>query len=633
MPSVLLNIDAPDFTIVAVNNAFINLTSVSNKEVAGLPFFEAFPMNLDDDGTRIQKIKYAFDYVIAEQKPFQIEKHRYDMAFGADHSSGQCYWKIDTYPLFDNEGNLTHIVQSSVDITSIHLVEQQFFNELNQLESDIMKLYAKSSTSTTAVLSAYVSGVELLFPRMTCSVMRVRNQCLYNWASPSLPLALLDQMEGLEIGPAVGSCGTAAYLKKTVIVVDVDKDPRWAPFKDVTLQAGYRACWSHAIIDSSGEVMGTFAIYYKELAGPDEQEQQIIERVVSVLAVILENRQYEEMITENSQLMAQGQELAQFGNWSWEIPDNVVSWSDTLFHIYGIDRTQFKATFEGYQGMLHPEDRDRVAHIIGSVLQNKQDVEFEERILRPDGEIRYLRSWGTLKCDEHGEPLKMIGACLDITESKKIQQANKEHLDRYNAVAKATSDTIWDYNMLTGEVTWNPNVTSMFGYEYPLGTYSWWYEHVHPEDLNRMIGLIADKVAQKEARWHSEYRFRCADGTYKFVLDRGFLIFDERGQPIRMIGSMQDVTERVEYIREIEENNARLKEIAYAQSHLVRAPLARIMSLVQLLKDAEFDTHSQSQLLSYLSQSADELDLVVRHIISNSQQVDDTNANPMFFKD
>jgi signal transduction histidine kinase len=123
-----------------------------------------------------------------------------------------------------------------------------------------------------------------------------------------------------------------------------------------------------------------------------------------------------------------------------------------------------------------------------------------------------------------------------------------------------------------------------------------------------------------EARWKSEYRFRCEDGDYKFVFDRGFLLFDDDGNAVRMIGAMQDITEQMNYIQKIEEHNSRLKDIAWTQTHLVRGPLARIMGISSLLKLENKDPDARNQLLDYLEISANELDEVIKAIIEKSQQ-------------
>jgi len=131
--------------------------------------------------------------------------------------------------------------------------------------------------------------------------------------------------------------------------------------------------------------------------------------------------------------MLQSQELAHFGNWRWDIVNDVVSWSPALYVIYGLDQHNFKATFAGYMERLHPDDRDNIYGIIKQVLDTGIGAEFDERVFRPDGSLRYLRSWAKLKTDSAGKPLEMIGACLDNTETvlyaNAVEKQSRQLLD------------------------------------------------------------------------------------------------------------------------------------------------------------------------------------------------------------
>lgn len=749
--------------------------------------------------------------------------------------------------------------------------DAELANNLERLEKRILELNSRAGTPLIKVLNSYIEGIEWIFPEMLCSIMRVENNRLHNWASSSLPKAYASTIEGIEIGPKVGSCGTCAYLKKPVISADITIDELWENYREAALKDGLRACWSYPIMNSVNEVVATFGLYYKQVRAPEQHEIKIIERAAALLKVIIENRQYAATLEETMRLMTQGQELAQFGNWAWDVVNNKVTWSETLYHIYGLNKGEFEATFEGYQELLHPDDKQRVYHIISGVLADKQDVGFEERIIRPNGEVRYLRSWGTLKSDSNGMPLKMVGACLDITENKlieqdlqmlknrysdlfqlsphpmfvydvdtleyldvndaaiaiygysreefkamtlfdirpaedmptfkqiilneirqgvqhtgisrhikrngeiisvltrgnainydgraariviaidytdilkaeetlktserrfraliqegsdlvciidsqgnykyvspnainiigitaeellrsnisqyltaadagmmrnvlanisehqrvelqpllftgskdngrwlqtvitdlrddpavegivlnsrdvtqRVQQDNviKEHLERYNIVSKATSDAIWDFNIITGEIKWNHGIAGIFGHKNLHSSYQWWYDHVHPDDIEEVIAKAEYAMSSRLSRFTNEYRFRCADSSYKTVLDRCFLIFDDDGRAQRIIGAMQDITERMNYIHAIENRNAKLQEIAWTQSHIVRAPLARILGLLDLLNNSPCD-HDSKLMLEYLNISAKELDEIIHNIINKSQPVD-----------
>jgi PAS domain S-box-containing protein len=218
-------------------------------------------------------------------------------------------------------------------------------------------------------------------------------------------------------------------------------------------------------------------------------------------------------VEESLFLMKQAQELASFGNWFWDISTNTVTWSDSLFNIYGLNKNEFKATFEGYQELLHPDDRKRVSEIIRNALQTKKEVIFEERIIRSNGEMRYLKSWGFVKTDDDGHPIKMIGACLDITETKIVEQSLKES------------------------------------------------EHA----LKKLVA------------------------------------------------------QQLHHIEIIESQNQKLSEISYIQSHIVRAPLARIMGLVDLLINHPNKSEEKEEIYQYLTDAAREFDAVITDIINKTR--------------
>ena len=124
----------------------------------------------------------------------------------------------------------------------------------------------------------------------------------------------------------------------------------------------------------------------------------------------------------------------------------------------------------------------------------------------------------------------------------------KESNDKYDIVAKATSDTIWDWKIQEDKLSWSKRIKAVFGYEEDQvgDSSSWWFGNIHPEDSIKMSIKLYSFIEQKTEKWQDEYRFKCADDTYKYVLDRGFLLKDENGKAIRMIGALQDITKQKE---------------------------------------------------------------------------------------
>jgi PAS domain S-box-containing protein len=149
---------------------------------------------------------------------------------------------------------------------------------------------------------------------------------------------------------------------------------------------------------------------------------------------------------------------------------------------------------------------------------------------------------------------------------KSLKQTNvklKESNEKYDIVAKATSDTIWDWKIPEDSFTWNKGIEGIYGYNHDqVGSNSkWWFDNIHPEDSVKMSIKLYSFLEQKTEKWQDEYRFKCADNTYKYVLDRGFIFKDEKGKAIRMIGAIQDITKQKE-----EENRLKLLETVFTEA-------------------------------------------------------------------
>ncbi|RYF84671.1 MAG: PAS domain S-box protein, partial [Chitinophagaceae bacterium] len=134
-------------------------------------------------------------------------------------------------------------------------------------------------------------------------------------------------------------------------------------------------------------------------------------------------------------------------------------------------------------------------------------------------------------------------------------------MERYDILAKATSDTIWDWNLGHNTILYNPGITDTFGYDLDKNevTLNWWLERLHPEDINTVMESFSEAIEKRTENIQQEYRFLCANGEYKFVLDRAYVLYDQHKNAVRMIGAMQDLS----YAKE--EENRMTKAIMDAQ--------------------------------------------------------------------
>lgn len=159
------------------------------------------------------------------------------------------------------------------------------------LQNCILKMIAKGET-LEATMDRLCFEIEKRLPGVWCSVLRVeRNGLLHPLSGLKFPDEYLALLEGLLIGPQVGSCGSAAYFGTDVVATDIDTDPRWTDFKAPVLALGLKACWSSPICDSAGAVVGTFAFYFHEKRAPTAQEEEIVASCTSLCAIALERHQ------------------------------------------------------------------------------------------------------------------------------------------------------------------------------------------------------------------------------------------------------------------------------------------------------------------------------------------------------
>ena len=136
----------------------------------------------------------------------------------------------------------------------------------------------------------------------------------------------------------------------------------------------------------------------------------------------------------------------------------------------------------------------------------------------------------------------------DITEQKKDQEALRKGNQRYELVSKATSDVIWDMDLPSETIYWGEGFSKMFGHESitEISTIETWSGPIHPDDVDRVKKSLQQVINSTRNYWTAEYRFQRADGSYAYVLDKGFLIRDEKDTALRMVGALQDITQQKE---------------------------------------------------------------------------------------
>ncbi len=170
----------------------------------------------------------------------------------------------------------------------------------------------------------------------------------------------------------------------------------------------------------------------------------------------------------------------------------------------------------------------------------------EFRVVTAAGTIKWVHEKGKLVKNESGEPITFEGTFQDITESKLLKLSLEESNQRYQYVTKATFDAVWDWDLTTNKNYWGEGFERTFGYNLAEinAESDFWSNHIHPDDFDDVVNGIQKSIMSRATNWNNEYRFQKADGSYAFVMDKCIIIRDKNGKAVRLVGAMQDISEK-----------------------------------------------------------------------------------------
>jgi PAS domain S-box-containing protein len=292
-------------------------------------------------------------------------------------------------------------------------------------ENRLLEMVAKGD-SLADVLDSLCLLVEEQSSGVLASILLMdpNGKQLRHGGAPNLPKAYTEAIDGTFIGPSVGSCGTAAYRAEQVIVSDIATDPLWADFRELALAHSLRACWSTPIFSSEGKVIGTFAMYYREPRSPSPREQDTIKHITHLAGIAIQRKLAEAARRESESYLAEAQRLTHTGSWAWAPATGEIRyWSEETYRVLGFDPDAGPPRFETFFQRLCPDDQIRVRELFESAVREKADFETEYRIVHPSGALRDIRGVGHPVCDEAGHLVEFVGTVIDVTESKRAEEA------------------------------------------------------------------------------------------------------------------------------------------------------------------------------------------------------------------
>ncbi len=297
------------------------------------------------------------------------------------------------------------------------------------------------------VLHTLTRSAEACFPDLRCSILLLdENDRLRHGAAPSLPDFYVQAVDGMAIGPNLGSCGAAAALGRRVVVEDVLTHPNWEPFRALASRAEFRACWSEPVFSSHHEVLGTFALYYGEPRKPRAGELEFITTTAHIAGIAIERKRLDERHRAQAERFRQVtesiHEVFYLTEWNESAAVKKVLYISPAYEtVWGRSCQSLYDDPRSWSHDIHPEDRERmVREFLGGATRGAYDVEY--RLVRPDGSLRWMHDRAFPIRDEHDQVYRIAGISEDVTRYKEVQAQLQRARDELEALRQAQVESL-----------------------------------------------------------------------------------------------------------------------------------------------------------------------------------------------
>lgn len=281
-------------------------------------------------------------------------------------------------------------------------------------------------------------------------------------------------IDGVAIGPAVGSCGTAAFTRRQVIVSNIAEDPLWTDYRDLALCHGLKACWSTPVISSDGAVLGTFAVYYGEPQQPTHADLRLVERAAQIARIAIERKQTEEALWKSEERYARATAVGKVGVWELDVATGTYYGDPNLKALFGYADDELSTDSFVWLNLVHPDDRSIAMEHWQRIVTGEMDgSNYELRMLKKDGTVIWTDVRGHAVRDPEGQVTQLFGATVDISERKQVQDALAQSEHQLRTVLDSLPVGVWFTDRLGRPLLANPMAKRILSNIKQIGLQTW----------------------------------------------------------------------------------------------------------------------------------------------------------------
>ena len=412
------------------------------------------------------------------------------------------------------------------------------------------------------VLERIVLLIEQQAEGLYCSILLLDRDrgTVHHGAAPHLPRELVAGIDGSPIGPQAGSCGAAAYLGKAVVVEDIGTHPNWADYRHLVLPAGLRACWSSPIFASAGgDVLGTFAVYYREPRGPTSLERGWVDGATYLAAIAISRDRAERAVRQADARYRQIVDTAYEGVWLIDADARTLLVNDRAAKLLGFDADELIG-----RNILDFMDQPSREAAEGSFIQRVRTVsdQHQFRFRHKDGSYFWALISGSPIRDDKGQTAGALCMISDITELKSTEQALRQSEAEFRVVFENAGIGM----ALAGRdgklLRTNPALQRFLGYSESELCARNFSDFTHPDDLHSDHDLYDRMTTGATESYQDERRYLRKDGAVLWGRLTATVVRPDKGKPLLAIGMIENVTDR-RRMEEAVRSSERLRALIY----------------------------------------------------------------------